>query len=45
MRRFYLEVEYPAAEQRYIRPSRQSPNIRASTFAWLVARGNKSSGI
>lgn len=30
-----------AAEQRGIRPSRQSPNGHASMSAWLVARGNK----
>lgn len=34
-------VKYPAAELRGIRPSRHSPNIRASAAAWLIARGNK----
>ncbi len=36
---------YRAAELRCIRPSRQSPNIRAGAATWLVARGNKEQSI
>ena len=36
--------EIPRSKLRDISLSRQSPNIRASTAAWLVARGNKAAG-